>query len=119
MMADEAVGAPRMSQKKTIAVDFDGVIHEYSRGWQGGEIYDGPVEGAIEAICNLYGKGYEIVILTTRTNWSEIKQWFCRHLPANQECPEFTVTNIKPPAIAYIDDRGIRFTSWKDVLNYF
>ena len=29
---------------KTIAVDFDGVIHKYSKGWQGGEIYDEPVE---------------------------------------------------------------------------
>lgn len=34
--------------KKTICVDFDGVIHKYSKGWQGDVIYDEPVEGAKE-----------------------------------------------------------------------
>lgn len=29
------------------------------------------------------------------------------------------VTSEKPPAIAYIDDRAIRFTNWEDVRKYF
>jgi len=29
------------------------------------------------------------------------------------------VSNLKPPAIAYIDDRGIRFTNWADITKYF
>lgn len=27
--------------------------------------------------------------------------------------------DFKLPAIAYIDDRGMRFTTWKDMMNYF
>lgn len=38
---------------RTIAVDFDGVIHKYSKGWQNGSIYDEPVEGAKEALLEL------------------------------------------------------------------
>ena len=108
--------------KKTIAIDFDGVVHKYSKGWQDGEIYDEPVEGALRGLLELCMKGYKIVIFTTREDTTSIKEWIHRkydfYFP-NQEIFEFEVTNKKPPAIAYIDDRGIRFTNWKDMLNYF
>lgn len=108
--------------KKTIAIDFDGVVHKYSKGWQDGEIYDEPVEGALKAMVELYNKDYEIVIFTTREEDGSINRWIAeqyhKYFP-NQEIFAFRVTNKKPPAIAYIDDRGIRFTNWKDMLNYF
>ncbi|GAI89623.1 unnamed protein product [marine sediment metagenome] len=112
--------------KKTIAIDFDGVIHKYSKGWQDGEIYDEPVEGALEAIVELLIKGYKVSIFTTREHPAVVKNWIidkmykCKEIegkPFYQE--NFEVTNKKPIAIAYIDDRGIRFTNWKDMLNYF
>ena len=53
---------------KTIAVDFDGVIHGYSKGWQKGQIYDDPVPGAKEALEKLKSKGYRILIYSTRNN---------------------------------------------------
>lgn len=34
----------------TISIDFDGVIHQYSKGWQNGEIYDPPIRGAARFI---------------------------------------------------------------------
>ncbi len=54
-------------RKQTIAVDFDGVIHRYSRGWQDGSIYDPPVDGAVEALERLHHR-YKVVIFTTRVN---------------------------------------------------
>jgi len=58
----------RIMPKGSICVDFDGVIHRYSRGWFGGSIYDPPVEGAREGLKHLTSKGFEIIIFTTRLN---------------------------------------------------
>ena len=41
-------------EDKTIAVDFDGFIHKYSKGWHDGSIYDEPVEGAAEALLSRF-----------------------------------------------------------------
>lgn len=109
--------------RPTLAIDFDGVIHCYSQGWQDGKTYDGPMPGAITALWDLYERGYDIVVHTCRTNHDEIhamiEQWLDDEDPDNPGCFPFRVTNIKPPAIAYIDDRGVRFTDWKDILDTF
>lgn len=110
--------------QKTIAIDFDGVIHKYSKGWQDGSIYDVPMEGAIEALERLLKRGYRVVIHTCRAETSEgmnqVLQWLLTHAPhlAKEEY-KISVTDKKPKAIAYVDDRAIRFTNWADVLNYF
>ena len=59
---------------KTIAIDFDGVIHSYDKGWQGGVIYGTPIEGVFEAIDGLIKDGYNVFILSTR-NSKQIKEW--------------------------------------------
>ena len=112
--------------KKTIAIDFDGVIHKYSKGWQNGKIYDDPIEGALEAIVELVNKNYKVVVFTTREYTGAVREWIitklheCKAVKGKSfDMKNFEVTNTKPPAIAYIDDRGIRFTNWKDMLNYF
>ena len=108
--------------KQTIAIDFDGVIHKYSKGFQDGSIYDEPIEGVKEALKKL-SKKFRIVIFTTRLNPcfdneekmnEDITNWLVKHEIYHDE-----LTNNKPPAIAYIDDRGIRFTNWEDILKYF
>lgn len=100
--------------KKLIAVDFDGVIHNYRYGWHDGTLYDGPVPKALEKILLLIQNGFEIVIFTTRTNHGTIKKWLKKN-----EFPDLKVTSTKPQALAYIDDRGIRFTNWEDIVKYF
>jgi 5'(3')-deoxyribonucleotidase len=94
---------------RRICIDFDGVIHKYSKGWQGGKIYDDPMPGAKEALEKLQ-KEYELVIFTTRKETSDVSMWM-----AKNGLPNLAVTNEKLPAIAYIDDRAVRFTNWEDI----
>jgi hypothetical protein len=110
----------------TVAVDFDGVIHAYSKGWHDGTIYDEPVPGALDAIESLMER-YAVAIFTTRDT-EQVKDWLLGHgfddiwtdlawePPFWNEAGSLLVTNRKPAAIAYIDDRGIRFESWNQAL---
>lgn len=113
---------------KTVAIDFDGVIHRYSKGWQDGTIYDLPVDGALEALAKLRTQ-CSVVIFTSRSthqvfNW--LKEYGVKRITApvgkwpnhpfwnDQEY--ILVTNEKPSASVYIDDRGIRFEDWDQTL---
>src|SRR5258708_2390703 len=103
-----------MSNKKILAVDFDGVIHKYSHGWMDGSCYDEPMEGALEMIQKLMEAGYQIVVFTARQPQGDVKDWLEKY-----NFPVMDITNEKPMALAYIDDRAIRFTNWRDIGNYF
>lgn len=89
--------------RNLLAIDFDGVIR----------IDDEPADYVFEAL-NKLRQDYQIVIFTAR-NTKEVKEWLM-----NNGFPEFHVTNIKPDgACAYIDDRAVKFTNWKDVVKKF
>lgn len=107
-MASPVPQKPR--HDKTIAIDFDGVLHKYSQGWQDGSIYDGPVPGAVAA-CHELARKYRLVIFTARQQEEAIKEWLTLH-----GFPPMEVMNTKPPALFYIDDRAIRFENWFDTL---
>lgn len=49
----------------TLAIDFDGVIHQYSKGWYDGTIYDPPMPGAIEGLRQLMEQ-HAVFVFTTR-----------------------------------------------------
>lgn len=110
----------------TIAVDFDGVLHAYSKGWHDGTIYDQPLPGAFEALRQLM-REYAVFVHTTR-NAGEVALWLAKHggftcvhdrRDANafwNDQTRLLVTDRKLPAIAYIDDRAIHFTSWDQTL---
>jgi len=111
----------------TIAVDFDGVIHAYSRGWQNGECYDRPVPGAVEALKMLM-EDYPVVIFTARDNLPPVTEWLNRNdIPAVTDdgsggcfwdkLGQVLVTNRKLSASVYIDDRAIRFETWDQALD--
>lgn len=97
--------------KKTLAIDLDGVLHRYSKGWHDGSIYDPPMDGALEAVDQLLNR-YELVVFTARKDLDLVRQWIFVNFPGWYP----RVTNIKPLAFAYIDDRAIRFTTWSGVL---
>lgn len=111
----------------TICVDFDGVIHRYSEGWKDGSIYDEPVPGALTSLHDLM-KTHAVVIHTTRKPWTVVPWLEVHGIPAVrlsklEEEMEFwdcqgavLVSQKKFPAIAYIDDRAIRFENWTQAL---
>jgi 5'(3')-deoxyribonucleotidase len=103
--------------QKTIAIDFDGVLHAYRRGWRDGSIYDVAVDGSVEAVTKLQDAGYHIVVFSTRADTpagqASISNWLREQ---GFRAGEILVTDRKVPAIAYIDDRGVRFTNWPDIV---
>ena len=100
--------------KGTIVLDFDGVIHKCGKGHFDGTIYDLPIDGSLQKINQLINLGYEIIICTAREELDPIRAWLKKW-----EFPDLKVTNIKPRARWYVDDRAIRFTNWEDIYRYF
>ena len=111
----------------TVAVDFDGVIHTYDKGWQDGSIYGDFMPGAVVGLTRLMQRS-AVFVHTTRSarqvaRWIEDKSG--RGIECTTRVPRdgfwnqrgyLLVTNRKLPAVAYIDDRGIRFESWDQAL---
>ncbi len=111
------------TNKKVIAVDFDGVIHDYSKGWQGGEIYGDIIKDAKYALKRLMDDRFSVVIFTARVLNDEVQEikvfdWLNKN-GFNLGVHYDKLTSDKIPALVYIDDRGIRFTNWQDIIKYF
>ena len=89
--------------RQRICVDFDGVLNTY-KGWKGNdELYE-PRIGAKEFLEELSVQ-YYVVILTTR-NVEKVWEWL-REYGLDFLVDE--VTDIKVGAVAYIDDRALKF----------
>lgn len=104
---------------RVLAIDFDGPIHRFSKGYEDGSIYDEAVEGVFDALMKLIDAGYTVVIHTARKPFESIQEWLKEKAADYPEIQNLEITDEKVPAIAYIDDRAIRFTNWQDMLNYF
>ena len=94
---------------KTIALDFDGVLHAYTSGWKGPEVIpDPPVEGMAELCRALVGMGFRLVVMSSRAKYPSapeaISAWLHYH-----GFPQMAITSEKVPAELYVDDRGFRF----------
>lgn len=100
-------------ERYTVCVDFDGVIHSYTSPWQEGSIPDPPVPGALEWLAEMTKK-FKVVILTTRGKDKEqealVRLWLIEHGLPSRVAITLEVTNVKPAALIYIDDRAYRFT---------
>lgn len=100
---------------RTIAVDFDGVLHPYTAGWTGSTPADEPpISGAHAFLSDLVSEGYLVVVFSTRADHEEglagITAWLDKH-----DMLRFVikVTHHKPAAIAYVDDRAVPYVgSW-------
>jgi len=107
----------------TIVLDFDGVIHKGSKGFHDGTVYDDPIEGTAEALKILSTK-YRLVIssckadpkrplINGKTGTELIWEWLSKYNFA-QYIED--VTHKKVRAKYYIDDKGITFKSWDQIL---
>ncbi len=110
-----------------IAVDFDGVIHEYKDGWRLSLDGDLPVEGAFDGLQALYDDGWRIIIFTARlTNTvgelvpervAAVYRWIDSHRETHHTFEIYDITNVKPiNARVLLDDNAIRFVNWKQAL---
>lgn len=108
----------------TVAVDFDGVLHTYERGWADGTIYGDWVPGSEDALRALMQR-YAVAIVTTR-GISQVATWLReRGFPVRvghdgpfwREQGVLLITNRKVTAVAYIDDRAVTFTDWPAALD--
>ena len=107
--------------KPTICLDFDGVIHKYSKGWQNGEIYDDITDGFIEW-AEEAAKHFTLVVYSSRSKTPEgiamMKTWLRQKIMSHFEWNftgaknlfvSFEFASTKPAAWLTIDDRCIRF----------
>lgn len=88
-----------------MAIDFDGTLASY-HGWQGPENIGKPLKGSLEFLNNLLKAGYRVVIFSTR-DVKDIRQWLRYYL--GEEARRVAVTNQKPSAWVFIDDRALTF----------
>ena len=111
------------NEKNTLVLDFDNVIHMMDKGFHDGTIYGDPLPFCKESLKQL-SKTYDLVVYSCkcnpnrplvdgRTGTELIKEWLTQHdlLKYIKD-----VTFDKPNAVAYIDDKGIRFNDWKSCI---
>jgi FMN phosphatase YigB (HAD superfamily) len=95
------------------AVDFDGVIHDFKNPVPHRRMGP-PLPGAKEGLEELRRRGYELVIFTV---WGDEKgQKTISDFMNYYELPFDSITNIKPNAAFYLDDKAVRFTDWNEAL---
>lgn len=118
--------------KPLLGVDFDGVIFPYSRGWQGGELYETTVtRGFFEWAAEAEKGGFAIQIYSSRSKeparraamqkWLEerMQEWraeqTAKHSPLAKHQFNFSYAAEKGPFWLTIDDRCVCFEgTWKD-----
>ena len=61
-------------EQKTICIDFDGVIHDYSKGWQGEDVFGQIIPNADTGTATLKKNGWTIIIFTTRKKTEKLEK---------------------------------------------
>jgi hypothetical protein len=108
-----------------LAIDFDGVIMsklKFSAKFMGQNlkpVIGKPLPGAVDGVKAL-AQEWQIVVFSARAGSvlgkAQIENWLERYGLTDSVVD---VTDRKPIATAYIDDRAFRFESWPEVLAEF
>jgi hypothetical protein len=97
--------------RRTIAVDFDGVIAEYD-GYKGPGVLGEPRQDVVEAMRELRSDGWKIVVHTTRGE-QEITGYLTQHtIPFDEinQNSDYETAGPKPVADLYWDDRAVSYS---------
>lgn len=101
-----------MVDKRTIVIDFDGVLNDYT-GWCGEDELGKPRE-CTELFMKTINEKFNIIVFTCRDT-QKVREWLKEY---NLLHMVEHVTSKKPKAVAYIDDRAINFSgNYVEVLN--
>lgn len=92
------------SARRVVCIDFDGTMTE-QQPYRPGVASAPPRRGLKAVLQDLRDDGFRVVVLTARPP-SECYGWLAAHGVLGLVD---AVTNTKPPAIAYIDDRAVHF----------
>ncbi|WP_323736285.1 hypothetical protein PXD04_10440 [Methanosphaera sp. ISO3-F5] len=102
----------KTNNKPIVAVDYDGVLNQYE-GWKGENHLPQPIKG-VEQFLQKLSEEYNVVIFTCRDN-KKVREWLREY---ELDKYVYAVTITKPQAVAYIDDRSIRYDgSYSEVLD--
>ena len=115
---------------KTIAFDFDGVIHLGYEGYRNGEIYGNINFSLLDYIHDYLMPKYYICIFSCR-NANQIVNYMNKLAYLNMryeikddrklfwDIPNIVgVTNKKPPAVLYVDDKAHKFVNLETFKNF-
>ncbi len=102
--------------KKSVCVDLDGTLADYSKGWQWQDIIGDPIPGAVEFTRKI-SEFARVIIYTTRCKGklfdrdedpvvlaNIVKSWLDKH---GFYYDEVDIGQGKPIASAYVDDRAV------------
>lgn len=107
--------------KPILCLDFDGVIHSYTSGWQGIDVVPDPiVPGALAFMLEALHH-FDVVIFSSRSRNSQginaMREWLKKEAGntwyESLEGPgieDVRFVTEKPAAIVTLDDRAITFT---------
>lgn len=98
---------------KILCLDFDGVLHAYTSGWQGADVIPDPaVPGAAEFLEEAL-EHFKVHIFSSRSHQpggiAAMKEW-CNLEFGHVLAGDLHFPTVKPPAFIGLDDRVIQFT---------
>lgn len=110
--------------ENNIAVDFDGVLHNFNKGYYDGTCYGEPIEGSLESL-KILSKKYNVIIFSSKclpdrplvnglTGRELIIGWLQKY-----DVLKYVkdVTHLKPRAKYYIDDKALEFkNNWNEII---
>ena len=100
--------------RRALCIDFDGVISSYG-GFKGRGVFGSPIENVRYYLQKFRDEGWRLIVHTSRGELGLIEEYllrekipfdFINHNPDNEK---FQLSDVKPVAHVYIDDRAITF----------